>query len=71
MSSSNPDLLEEPLCRGDGAQGCKERGIEPERPYSGKLSLRLSPDLHRVAEQAATAGESIDQCIAEHLEEAA
>jgi predicted HicB family RNase H-like nuclease len=51
---------------------CKERGVEPERPYSGTLSLRLSPELHRrIAEQAAKAGESINQFIAERLEEVA
>ncbi|NLK46872.1 MAG: type II toxin-antitoxin system HicB family antitoxin [Treponema sp.] len=26
---------------------CKEEGIEPEKPYSGKFNLRLSPELHR------------------------
>jgi predicted HicB family RNase H-like nuclease len=41
---------------------CKERGAEPEKPYSGTLSLRIAPGLHRrVAEQAAKAGESINQ----------
>ena len=51
---------------------CRERGIEPEKPYSGTLSLRISPELHRrVAEQAAKAGESINQFIAERLEEVA
>lgn len=51
---------------------CHERGKEPEKPYSGKLSLRLSPELHkRVAERAAKAGESINQFIAERLEEVA
>jgi predicted HicB family RNase H-like nuclease len=51
---------------------CKERGVEPEKPYSGTLSLRLSPELHRrVAEQAAKAGESINQFIADRLEEVA
>ena len=51
---------------------CRERGVEPEKPYSGTLSLRLAPELHRrVAEQAAEAGESIDQFIAERLEEVA
>jgi predicted HicB family RNase H-like nuclease len=50
----------------------QERGVEPERPYSGTLSLRLSPELHRrVAEQAAKAGKSINQFIAERLEEVA
>jgi len=26
---------------------CKSEGVEPERPYSGKFNLRLSPELHR------------------------
>jgi predicted HicB family RNase H-like nuclease len=26
---------------------CKERGKEPEKPYSGKFNLRISPELHR------------------------
>ncbi len=56
----------------DYREWCKERGVEPERPYSGTLSLRLSPELHRrVAEQAAKAGKSINQFIAERLEEVA
>ncbi len=51
---------------------CKERGVEPEKPYSGTLSLRIAPELHRrVAEQAAKAGECINQFIAERLEEVA
>lgn len=56
----------------DYREWCKERGVEPERPYSGTLSLRLPPELHRrVAEQAAKVGESINQFIAERLEEVA
>jgi predicted HicB family RNase H-like nuclease len=51
---------------------CAERGTEPEKPYSGTLSLRIAPELHRrVAERAALAGESINQFIAERLEEVA
>jgi predicted HicB family RNase H-like nuclease len=26
---------------------CKEDGVEPEKPYSGRFNVRLSPDLHR------------------------
>lgn len=26
---------------------CKEEGVEPEKPYSGRFNLRLSPELHR------------------------
>jgi predicted HicB family RNase H-like nuclease len=51
---------------------CRERGVEPEKPYSGTLSLRISPELHRrIAEQAAKAGESINQYIADKLAESA
>jgi len=51
---------------------CKERGAEPEKPYSGALSLRIAPELHRrVAEQAAKSGASINQFIAARLEEVA
>ena len=42
----------------DYREWCKERGNEPEKPYSGTLSLRIAPELHRrVAEQAEAAGE--------------
>lgn len=51
---------------------CRERGVEPEKPYSGALSLRIPPALHRrVAEKAAQAGESINQFITHRLEEVA
>ena len=51
---------------------CAERGKEPERPYSGTLSLRIAPELHRrVAEQAAKAGGSVNQSIAGRLKEIA
>ncbi len=50
---------------------CKERGIEAEKGYSGTLSLRIDPDLHkRVAVRANAAGESSNQFIAEKLQEA-
>jgi predicted HicB family RNase H-like nuclease len=26
---------------------CKEEGAEPEKPYSGRFNLRLSPELHK------------------------
>jgi len=26
---------------------CTEEGMEPEKPYSGKFNLRLSPELHK------------------------
>jgi predicted HicB family RNase H-like nuclease len=50
----------------------QDRGLGPDKPYSGTLSLRIAPELHRrVAEQATKAGESINQFIPERLEEVA
>lgn len=34
-------------------EGCAERGVEAQRPYSGKFVLRLSPEVHRDASIAA------------------
>ncbi len=31
----------------DYLEWCTERGKEPEKPYSGKFNLRISPELHR------------------------
>lgn len=51
---------------------CRERGVEPEKPYSGTLSLRLPPELHRkIAEAAAKRDRSINQYIVEQLGEVA
>jgi predicted HicB family RNase H-like nuclease len=51
---------------------CAERNVEPEKPYSGNISLRIPPELHRrIAEQAARTGESINQFITERLDKSA
>lgn len=45
-------------------ESCKERNVQPEKPYSGKLNLRMSPDLHsRVAAFASNAGTTINEFI--------
>lgn len=31
----------------DYLEFCKERGEEPDRPFSGRFVVRISPDLHR------------------------
>jgi predicted HicB family RNase H-like nuclease len=50
---------------------CRERGKEPEKPYSGNLLLRMPPELHRrVAEAAAKSGKSLNSFIKEALEHA-
>jgi predicted HicB family RNase H-like nuclease len=43
---------------------CKERGVEPQRPCSGKFVLRVPPELHRDAASAArTQRESLNGWI--------
>lgn len=37
----------------DYLEWCKEDGIEPEKPYSGKFNVRFLPALHRKAAIAA------------------
>ena len=49
---------------------CAERGVEPGKPYSGKLSLRIDPELHRrLAIEAAERDESLNQYIVDRLAE--
>lgn len=43
---------------------CEERGIEPEKPYSGKFVVRLEPELHRaIATRAAASGQSMNDWV--------
>jgi predicted HicB family RNase H-like nuclease len=51
---------------------CRERGKEPERPYSGNFTVRISPELHRrVATAAARSGKSVNTFVVEALERSA
>lgn len=51
---------------------CESRGEEPERPFSGKLNLRLGSELHRAAVVAASAeGESLNTWLVRVIESAA
>ena len=51
---------------------CKEKGMEAEKPRSGKISLRVSPELHRAAVSAAAReGKSLNAWIADTVEKAA
>jgi len=50
---------------------CKEQGISPEKPTSGKLMLRISPEVHGAALVAAHAsGKSLNQWAAEVIQHA-
>ena len=50
---------------------CKERGEEPEKPFSGRFTVQLSPEDHRRIILAATkAGKRVDSWVADILGQA-
>jgi predicted HicB family RNase H-like nuclease len=56
----------------DYVEWCGERGKEPERPYSGNFTVRVSPELHRrIAAAAARDGKSVNAFVASTLERVA
>ncbi|PIE71583.1 MAG: toxin-antitoxin system HicB family antitoxin [Deltaproteobacteria bacterium] len=49
--------------------GCEARGERPQKPYSGKLTLRMSPDTHaELAAAAADTGKSLNKWVTDTLE---
>ena len=49
-------------------EGCRERGLNPRREYSGKFNLRIDPELHAVISAKASAeAKSLNQWIADVL----
>ena len=51
---------------------CKEQGVHPEKPASGKLLLRVPPEIHgRALVAAQAAGKSLNQWATEVLQQAA
>ena len=52
----------------DYLMSCEERGIEPAKPYSGKLNLRMPSELHEaIAVAASSAGTTINDFINQSL----
>ena len=50
---------------------CKERGEEPNKPFSGQFVTRIPPELHRQVKLAATiSGKSLNAWVAEQLQAA-
>ena len=50
-------------------EDCRKSGEDPQKPFSGKIVVRLSPDIHRrVMIKAASRRESMNQFIGEILE---
>ncbi|MBE7557863.1 type II toxin-antitoxin system HicB family antitoxin [bacterium] len=51
---------------------CKQRGGSPDQPFSGKIALRIPPELHRrVSTEARRADKSLNKWVQEALERAA
>ncbi len=52
-------------------EDCKQKGINPNKPYTGNFNLRLSPQLHsQIAVNAAKADKSINQWVINLFEQA-
>jgi predicted HicB family RNase H-like nuclease len=49
---------------------CKEEGKAPDKPYSGKFNIRISPDLHaKAAGKAQARGESLNDFVTKAIED--
>ena len=47
---------------------CASEGKQPQKPYSGRFNVRISPELHqRIATRASLAGKSLNTWISESL----
>ncbi|MDD1421675.1 type II toxin-antitoxin system HicB family antitoxin [Dolichospermum sp. ST_sed1] len=52
----------------DYLEFCKERGEEPDKPFSGKFVVRIDPELHKVMTiQARQEGKSLNSWIEQRL----
>ncbi|MCP4681896.1 MAG: type II toxin-antitoxin system HicB family antitoxin [Desulfobacterales bacterium] len=51
---------------------CKEKGIDPDKPYSGRFNIRMSPEQHgRFAQYAAKQSKSLNAWALEVMEQSA
>lgn len=51
-------------------EACAKRGIDPQKEYSGKFNVRVATDLHAdIASAAAAEGKSLNQWVADALDE--
>jgi predicted HicB family RNase H-like nuclease len=50
---------------------CEENGEEPEKPFSGKFSVRIDPELHKaISRHASLTGKSINTIVSEAISDA-
>lgn len=55
----------------DYLEFCAERGEAPEKPFSGKFSVRIDPELHhQISVQAQLHNKSLNRWISDTLEDA-
>ena len=55
----------------DYLAACLKLGDAPNKPYSGKLTLRISPSVHAaIATAAETSGKSLNKWVADTLDQA-
>lgn len=48
---------------------CEARGEEPDKPFSGKFVVRLSPDLHKkIHQESCIANQSLNKWVSQALE---
>ena len=53
----------------DYLEFCRERGREPDKPYSGEISFKVSSKVHRTADAAARSeGKTLEEWLAETVE---
>ena len=51
---------------------CAKLGHQPSKPYSGQIEIRIAPDLHRFADEAAAkVGQTLDQWLVDTVARAA
>ena len=56
----------------DYLEFCRERGEEPDRPFSGKFVVRIPPEVHREAFlKAKSAGKSLNAWVKEVIQNSA
>ena len=54
----------------DYLEFCRDRGEEPDRPFSGKFVVRIPPEVHREAfVKAKSAGKSLNAWVTEKIKE--
>lgn len=58
-------------CIDEYLSDCKQEGVEPQKPFSGTLNIRIGSELHKnIAIRAKNKGETLNSFIKETLQKA-